>query len=546
MAIRDLDIDLSEKTSVSGADSIRDLTLDSSAPEQKETTFTDIAAAAAGGVNELVPALLGLPMDTLVNIANLGVAAAGVVKGQFGGELPETFPPQPLGSEFFKEKITGLIGASPFDAPDPTDPAQQKAKMAGGIIGAGLLSPATSGKQVASNVAQMVPAAAGAVAAQEAFPDQPLAPLVGSVAGGVAVPAASATLRSMLKKPEAAFIKAHRLGYKVPPSQAKKSKTQDLIEGVSGPVPTKQQASVFNQKVTNDLIKKDIGYPEDIPISIEGLHSIRVKSGQAFEKARGFGNIPVDNEFRKALSTITKKGSALSKELPGLVNKDVKKFVKMFDKNNFSSEALVDATKQLRSDANAGFKSSDPSTLAMARAKSVISSEIDHLIERAAKTKAPDLVKELQAARTTIAKTYDVQKALKGDNVDAVALGRALDKGKPFTGGLRDVAEFGQKFKGSAQVTPPQITNFRPADILTGIGGAVASNNVAWLAAAGIRPALRKVILSKPYQNLVAKMPPGDWKAVLNLPAKSQLSAMAFLLEEFNSSQKENPESSPQ
>lgn len=503
-----------------------------------EATPSDYVQAAVGGANELVPALLGLPVDVATNIANLGIAGYGTVKGLMGGtDLPETLPPQAGGSEWIKQKITGLMGSDPFSPVDPQDPAQQKLHLAGGVMGAGLLAPAAGIKQAATNVARMAPGAGGAVAGQTLFPDQPLAPMVGMMAGLGAGPAISTAKAKIGKVPVKAFVKAHKLGYKVPPSHGKVTGTQQAVEGLAGPVPTKQQASVHNQQITNNLIKKDIGYPADAPLSPEGLNSIRTQAGASYEKVKNFGLITADKAYRQNLTKIAKPGTALAKEIPGMVKKDVVELTKMFNKKTFSSEALVDAVKQLRADSSAGYRSADPQVLGMAKAKGKIADQIELLIERNAATKAPDLIPELKASRQTIAKSYEVEKALRGENVDAVALGRALDKGKPLSGLMRDVAEFGQNFKHSAQINPPQTTNFRPMDLMAGIGSAVASGNVAFLAAAGIRPALRKLILSKPYQNFVAKMPPEDWQMILSLPAKSQVPAMAALLRESSNPQ---------
>lgn len=499
---------------------------------QKKDTLKDYASAFIGGVNTLVPAIAGLPVDVATNIANLGIAGYGTAKGMLGNtDLPETLPPQVGGSQWMEEKISGLMGGSPFGVPDPTSRAQQNVSMAGSVMGAGLLSPATGLKQAAQNVARMAPSAVGAVAGREMFPDQPLAPMAGMLAGGGAV-AAVQTGRTKLTKPIEAYLKAHKLGYKVPPSHGKPSAVQQTVEGLAGPVPTKQQASVHNQQISNNLVKQDIGYPADVPLSPEGLNALRAEAGQAYAKVKEFGAVKPDAKFTKSLAKIAHVGSALSKEIPQLVKKDIVELTNYFHKENFSAEALVDAVKQLRADANTGFRSSDPDILAFSRAKGKIANQIENLIERNAAKTAPHLVPELKAARTRIAKSYQIENSLKGENVDAVALGRLLDKGKPLSGLTRDVAEFGQHFKHSAQINPPQTTNFRPMDVVTGIGGMVASGNTAGLAAAGIRPALRKIILSKPYQKLVARMPPEDWDMILKLPPGSQVAAMAYLLKE--------------
>ena len=481
-------------------------------------TAADVGLAAVGGANVLAPSLLGLPVDVAQNIANLGIAGYGVARKEIGEALgeegyipPETLPPQPGGSQWMREKIAEasrkLGGGDPFALPDPSDPTQQKAALAGTILATGAMAPATGPAGMAANVGKMAIPAAGALGMQEAFPEQPLAPMVGMMAAPAGIAAASKAKSVIAPKIEAskAFIKAHKLGYKVPPALAKPTKTQQFAEGTAGPVPTKQKASIHNQQVTNKLIKKDIGYPEDVPLSQDGLNLIRQQAGKAYDRTKVIGVFKSDPSYVKSLSGIAKQGSAMAKDFPKAVRKDVVDMVKTYSKKQMSAEGTVEAVKQLRADSSAGYNSPDPSISAMARAKGKVADALEGLMERQAAQTHPDLVPALKAARQRIAKTYTIEKALKGENIDAVALGRQLDKGKPLSGGIRDVAEFGQNFKGAAQTNVPQSTNFRPMDLVAGVGGAVGTGNPAWLAAMAARPALRSVLLSKPYQTLLAK-----------------------------------------
>lgn len=511
---------------------------------QPETTAGDVGLATVAGANVLAPSLLGLPVDTMRNLVNLGIAGYGVARkelGELAGEEgyipPEPLPPMPGGSEWMQRKISGVMGADPFAAPDEADPIQQRAKMIGTILASGAISPTTGVKQTLKNVAGMTVPAGGAVAAQETFPDQPLAPMMGMMAAPSGIAALKKGKEVIAPKIDAgkAFIKAHKLGYKVPPALAKPSKTQQFAEGAAGPVPTKQKASIYNQQVTNRLIKKDLDYPDDMPLSPEGLGAIRAQAGKVYEQAKQLGTIKTDSKFMKDVSKIANQSTALAKEFPGMVKPDVVKLAKTFGKDKISSEALVEAVKQLRADSAAGFRSSDPATLALAKANGKMANALESMMERAAKTTAPDLVPALKSARQKIAKTYTVEKALKGENVDAVALGRQLDKGKPLSGAIRDVAEFGQQFKGAAQVNVPQQTNFRPMDIAGGVGGAAVTGESKWLAAMAARPALRSLLLSKPYQAMLAKTPPAKINEIMKLPPEAQATALNAMLQEFQS-----------
>ena len=495
------------------------------------------AGSAAAGINSIAPALAGLPMDTIQNIINLGITAYGGTKALMGAD-PTTLPqadvgPLPWGSQDIKEKVSGVVGSDPF-APSDDSALQQNIHMGSSIMGAGLMSPTTGVKQTASNIAAMAPAAAGAIGMKETFPNQPLAPMAGMMLGGQVKPAYQ-TAKASAMKPKEAFLKARELGYRVPPVSAKPTATQQTIQGAAGNVPLKQKASIYNQKVTNKIIKKDLGYPKDTPLSSEGLDAIRADAGKVYSKISKVGKIKVDDAFTKDLSKISSKGSVLAKEIPGLAKKDVDKLVSGFNRKEYSSGALVEAIKQLRADSKTGFKSQDPSTVAMAKAQGKVANAIEGVMERNLAQTNPKLLPEFKAARQRIAKTYTVEKALKGENVDAVALGRELDKGKPLNGKIKEVAQFGQNFKGSAHHSPPQDTGFRPADSLPGVVTAISTGNPLWLIGMAARPAARAVMLSKPYQSKLAKVYPKQIKDIQKLPADAQVTAITSLLEQVRS-----------
>jgi len=371
---------------------------------------------------------------------------------------------------------------------------------------------------------------------------------VGEAVGAIGAPAAAA-IGGKMAKPSVtkAFAKAHKLGYKIPPVLAKGTKTQQFMEGTAGPVPTKQKASLHNQQVTNKLIKKELGYPEDVPLSSEGLQAVRSEAGEVYKQASGLGNFKVDSQFNQDLANIAKLGSSVSKEFPSMVKKDVIKLVKGFEnKKQVSSEALIDVVKQLRAESSTGFRSQDPNTVSMAKAQGKIANALEGLMERNISQTQPGFLDQFKAARQRIAKTYTIEKALKGENVDAVALGRQLDKGKPLSGVIKDVAEMGQSFKGAFQTNVPQQSNFRPMDVVAGVGAAGYTQQPGYLAAMGARPAIRSLLLSKPYQKMLASVKPSAIKRILSLPPKSQAGAVTALLKEFNDLQTQTQTNSPE
>ncbi len=518
--------------------------------EPQAATAADYGQALVSGANVLAPSLAGMPVDFARNVANLGIGAYGVGRKEIGemfGEKgyipPEPLPPQVGGSEWMKEKMAAGTqaagGGDPFAMADPSDPAQQKLHLAGSVLGAGLMAPATGPAQMAANVARMGVPAAGAVGMQEAFPEEPLAPLVGMMAAPGGVAALKVGKQKVAPKIEAskAYIKAHKLGYKVPPALAKPTKTQQIAEGaIAGSAVTRQKASIHNQKITNDLIKKDIGYSKDMPLSQEGLAAIRAESGKVYNQAKTAGTFKTDTAFMKDVSKISNQGSALAKEFPGMVKQDVVNLAKTFNKKQISSEALVEAVKQLRADSAAGFRSQDPATLALAKANGKMANALEGLMERSIATSQPQLLPALKAARQRIAKTYTIEKALKNENVDARILGKELDKGKPLSGLTKDVAEFGSRFKKAADPETPQPTGYRVTDTLLSTGAAIGMQNPVYLLLAGVRPAVRSLILSKPYQAMLTKPDSGAiTNAVvkaMKLPERESIAALNAIMAE--------------
>jgi len=484
----------------------------------QSTVLGDIAAPAAGA-NRIIPQLLGLPVDVATNVVNLPLALYGTAKGLVEHNLlgnksyvpPKPLGPQFMGSEWMREHLGAalkkVVGSDPFEVQNPQSKLQQNLALGGNIAGYGLINPAKSGTEMLANVLKMTPSAAGGVIGHQIAPNNPLATTLGMIGPGLAK-ASLGGVKNIFPKtlPNKTAVNMVNAGYKLLPEDIKGTMTQDMIQSAGGTVPMKQLASVHNQQNTNNLIRQQFGLPEDIPLSTESLQAVRDSAGKSYEVAKQYGVFKPDFTFKSELNNIVKPSKAISTELPILVKKDIQDYVKNFDNPLISSEATIDAIKQLRADSNAGYASLDPATKELAKAKGRIADALEGLMERQTQKTNPQLSQNLKDARKTIAQTYTVQKALKQDgNVDAVALGRELTKGKPLSGNVKTVAQFGQKYNKVAQVNPPQVTNFRPMDfVMAVLGGQVNP----WLyGSLFARPAIRAALLSDAYQGRLAKMP---------------------------------------
>jgi hypothetical protein len=83
-------------------------------------------------------------------------------------------------------------------------------------------------------------------------------------------------------------------------------------------------------------------------------------------------------------------------------------------------------------------------------------------------------------------------------------------------------------------------------DVVTGIAAAVGTGSPAYLLAMGARPALRTILLSKPYQKMLARVKPAAIKRVMKMPERAQAGAIAVLLDEFKGLENETQTSSQQ
>lgn len=304
--------------------------------------------------------------------------------------------------------------------------------------------------------------------------------------------------------------KAQEAGLTMPPTQANPSAMNKILEGISGKTTTAQKASEKNAPVINKMAREALGLPEGEPITVKALEGLRAQRGGAYEAIKQVTQPVVsDTQYLKDIHNLKGDFSAAAKEFPQLFkNEGIDTLVKSLNAPHMSTTAAVELIKKLRFDSNALLKSRDnPQNLAIGMASRKAADAIEGLLERKLEkmTGDPNMVKDFQAARQLIAASYDVEAALNEStgNVSGQYLAKLLDKGKPLSGNLRDVAEFSRTFPKAAQSvekigSQPGIS---PLDVgvqmLRHASGAGLAGDVASM---GVRPAARAAITSAPYQ----------------------------------------------
>lgn len=320
---------------------------------------------------------------------------------------------------------------------------------------------------------------------------------------------------------------ARKAGYVIPPSQAKPTLANRALEGFAGKISTAQNASARNQPITNDLAMKAIGAAD---LSPAGLAQVRQAANAAYDDLAQVGSFKADQGFAQALDKAGASTAAMRKNFPELANAEVDKIVEgLKSRPEFDAQSTIEAIKQFRSSASANRISTDPAKKALGKAQSSVAGALEDLIERnLAQAGNPELLTKYQAARQTLAKTYDVEKALNpaSGSIDASKLAAQLKKGRPLTGELKQIAEFALQFPKAAQSVEkmgslPQVS---PLDF----GGAAAVSGVTanplYMASVLARPAARSAVLSGAVQNRLARpQVPNALMNALASPASEQL-----------------------
>lgn len=400
--------------------------------------------------------------------------SAGI--GEFGGQMVATAP---VGGLLAKglAKVPGVAAAAPnaleairtagMSAGSAAGIANPLIRAAGGAITGGVSAGLIDPEQAASGavVGAVLPGALQAA---------------GKVGGAI-----GRTLRGPEQSADVAkAVQAARdAGYVIPPTQARPTLGNRLLEGFSGKITTAQNASAKNQAVTNAKAAAAIGLPDDVKITPEVLEDVRRAAGQAY---RDVAALPV----RPAVQANSLTNTPAAAEI--------------------NPAQMVFGLREARNDATAWFNSyartASPEALQKAKAARSLASSLEKGLEDyAASVGRADLVPAMVEARTLIAKTHTIESALNPTtgNIDARKLAARLAKGKPISGDLKEAAEFAGRFPKAAQTVEQMGSLPQTSPLDWGLGGAASalSGNPLMLASVLARPAARSLTLSPVVQN---------------------------------------------
>lgn len=320
---------------------------------------------------------------------------------------------------------------------------------------------------------------------------------------------------------------AHKAGYVIPPSQAKPTLANRALEGLSGKITTAQNASARNQQVTNALAKKAIGADS---LDDVGLQQVRDKANAAYDQLGRAGLFKADSKFAAALDKAGASSAKFRSDFPELANNSVDDLISgMKGRSEFDAQSAIEAIKRLRADARANRLAIDNAAKQeLGRTQSKVAEALEDLVDRNLQQSGnKTLLANYRNARQTLAKVYDVEKALNktSGNVDATKLAKLLQKNRPLTGELKTIADFGNQFPKAAQTVERMgsLPQTSPLDWAAMGTLSALTQNPAMMAGMLLRPAARSAALSSTVQGGLSKAPSVPMQGLLSNPELQQL-----------------------
>lgn len=304
------------------------------------------------------------------------------------------------------------------------------------------------------------------------------------------------------------FKSGREAGYVVPPSTVKPSTPLQLAESLGGKIATGQKASAQNQAVTNKLIRKELGLPENAHLTREVLSKVRSEAGKAYGEVEQAGRITADAQYADELKSLMSVADDIAKDFPDAnvgATDQIGALVKTLQRESFDSKSAMAYLKELRNQAKGNLSplnAADPAKKALGSAQREAAGVLEDQVIRHLQAQGKgDLAERFDKARVLIAKTHSVENALNPATGDVVArqLATQLRKNKPLSGGIKQAAEFASAFPKASQ----QLNDSGPVSALDSfvVGGGVATLNPSLVAWPFARIGARNSLLSDVVQN---------------------------------------------
>lgn len=291
----------------------------------------------------------------------------------------------------------------------PAEDLQKNAASVAGVMTGDRVTPVAAAAGAAGKIAKPIVSGLGELAQSElqdaAKVSAETAARGPGLLSGITGKTASMLGRASSMTPKPAAQAAHELGYVIPPTMAAKEKPNAvgaLMSGEGGKHKLWQAASYYNQPVTTNIAKKELGLPENTNMTPETFDAIRKEVGKTRDAIRDILP-PMEikgTDFEKAVKGISQADAELQKAFPKLTatNPKIVDLQEDLLRNpSMTSSQAIELTRRLRHDATINFKNSkDPDAQALAVAQIRASDALEDMVQSRVETAPADITKTMR------------------------------------------------------------------------------------------------------------------------------------------------------
>lgn len=353
-------------------------------------------------------------------------------------------------------------------------------------------------------------------------------PLAGALAKGLTAVAPMAAgevlgriapkLNRPLTAEEKSTAAAKAKGFKLTAEESHAGPVTKFAESVAGEPTFSKVIARGNQPVVNEIVAKDIGVKPGTDFTPELFSQLRKESGVPYAEMRKIGKIKTDAQYAKDLDAVAAEYKTAARDFPEQARPDIIKFVDDMKKESFAGDSGLDMVDQLRKSATQAYTKGDKGLgAAMRETADAIEEQMGRHIEKTSAFQPAGLLRKWRAARVRLAKINLAEKSVNpatGD-VDPTFYSRAYKQRKPLTGEALDLGKAAAGHERSIRATA-KLGSTGPSwwDLIVGIG---SKHHLLF----GLRPALRTLLSSEPYQKMFMHPGPGAARQALAQPAFS-------------------------
>ena len=321
---------------------------------------------------------------------------------------------------------------------------------------------------------------------------------------------------------------AQEQGYRVAPGDAASSRTVQRADSFAGNAPMQRRLQQTNQDVTNRLAARSLGLDEGTVLSRQRLADYRAEQGQAYAVLDQLQTVPIDVELRRAASNATRSARQARSDFPSSPAPEGLNtlFGVADDIGNAQSFTGIGVKEQIRTLREAADSAFSNKQATVGRHLRQMADALEDAAERQlVRQGSPGAIEAYRQARVNIARSYTIEDALKGADVDATR----LPTGRPLGNELDLIRRMADEFPQAVRVPKQSARDFgmfETVAALAGGGAGLATGNpLIGLGAilSGSRPIMREV-LTGPVGQRLARDPTVSFPfAIPGLVAPAQL-----------------------